>query len=147
MFLSVDSRETIELARTECIELLARTHIGRVALSMPDGTPVIRPVNYVFDQASQSVVFRTALGSKLHALLHARQAAFEIDSLDHESQTGWSVILVGLPEPVTNPAERRRLESEAVEPWAAGKKPHWVRIRATVLSGRRIVKAAGAVPQ
>ena len=55
---------------------------------MGNGPPVIRPVNYVFDQPSQSVVFRTALGSKFHALLKSADSAFEIDGVDEASRTG-----------------------------------------------------------
>ena len=35
-----------------------------------------------FDPRSQSVVFRTAEGTKLHGLLSAKQAAFETDGIE-----------------------------------------------------------------
>jgi hypothetical protein len=50
-----------------------------------EGPRAIRPVNYVFDERSQSVVFRTALGSKFYALLSAAHAAFEVDGIDEGS--------------------------------------------------------------
>lgn len=127
----------LELARPECLELLAQTSFGRLAVNGSRG-PVIRPVNYVFDESSQSVVFRTALGSKFHALLKAAKAAFEIDGTDQDGRTGWSVIVVGVTEEVTNPAETRRLNATGLEPWGPGTKAHWVRIRANTVSGRRI---------
>jgi nitroimidazol reductase NimA-like FMN-containing flavoprotein (pyridoxamine 5'-phosphate oxidase superfamily) len=61
--------EMIHLSREECLELLAVHRFGRLAVVMSNGAPVIRPINYVFDRSSQSVVFRTARGSKLHAVL------------------------------------------------------------------------------
>ncbi|MGZ4274694.1 MAG: pyridoxamine 5'-phosphate oxidase family protein [Solirubrobacteraceae bacterium] len=131
----------LTLARTECLELLAQTGFGRLAVNGSRG-PVIRPVNYVFDESSQSVVFRTARGSKFHALLRATKAAFEIDGTDEEGRTGWSVIVVGVTEEVTNPAETRRLDATGLEPWGPGVKAHWVRIRANTVSGRRIVAGA-----
>ena len=76
-----------ELSREECLQLLAENGVGRLAVSGKDA-PVIRPVNYAFDQPSQSVVFRTAPGSKFHALLRAAHAAFEIDGIDESSRTG-----------------------------------------------------------
>ena len=103
---------------------------------------MIRPVNYVFDESSQSVVFRTARGSKLHSLLRAAKAAFEIDGTDEDARCGWSVIVVGVTEEVTNPAETRRLAASGLEPWGPGVKAHWVRIRANTVSGRRIVVGA-----
>ena len=78
-------------------------------------TPVIRSVNYVFDERSQSVVFRTAAGSKFHALLLQANAAFEIDGIDSGSRTGWSVIILGMTEEITNPSEVRRLDRLGLE--------------------------------
>jgi nitroimidazol reductase NimA-like FMN-containing flavoprotein (pyridoxamine 5'-phosphate oxidase superfamily) len=137
--------ELNEIDRAECLRLLTSTGVGRLAVAMRDGTPVIRPITYAFDASSQSVVFRTASGSKLHGLLAARRAAFEIDGLDPESRTGWSVIILGVAEDVTSPAEVRRLEALGLEPWAGGDRPHWIRIRARTVSGRRIVQAGEPV--
>ena len=78
-----------DLSREECLRLLASQTFGRLAVTME--TPVIRPINYAFDERSQSVVFRTAAGSKFHALLLQANAAFEIDGVDAGSRTGWSV--------------------------------------------------------
>ena len=128
-----------ELGREECLELLAQGSFGRVAVSGAAATPSIRPVNYAFDEASQSVVFVTAHGSKLNALLGSGRAAFEIDDVDPATRTGWSVIVVGVAERISNPMETRRLEKLELESWAPGSKPHWVRIRAWTVSGRRIV--------
>jgi nitroimidazol reductase NimA-like FMN-containing flavoprotein (pyridoxamine 5'-phosphate oxidase superfamily) len=112
-----------------------------MAVSPPDWRtpPVIRPVTYVFDRSSQSVVFRTARGSKFTALLLSGQAAFEIDGSDPDAETGWSVVVQGPAEEVTADAERTRLEGLGLHPWAPGERPHWIRLRATVVSGRQIV--------
>jgi uncharacterized protein len=131
--------ETVELSREECLRLLKTQSFGRLAVNLGDGPPVIRPVNYIFDEASQSVVFRTAHGSKFHALLKAAQAAFEVDLVEGGSRTGWSVIIQGVTDEVTNPSEIRRLDRLGLEPWAPGRKAHWVHIRAWTVSGRRIV--------
>jgi uncharacterized protein len=128
----------VELDRDECFRLLASTSVGRVAVNAPGWAPVIRPVNYVFDRSSQSVVFRSARGSKLTALLLSEEAAFEVDGFEPAGQTGWSVIVTGLVEEVANAAELRRFEQLGLRTWAPGDKPHWLRIRSTVVSGRRI---------
>src|SRR5438046_2437632 len=127
-----------ELERDECIELLAVTKFGRLAVSPQDWRtpPVIRPLTYVFDRRSQSIVFRTARGSKFTALLLSGQAAFEIDGIDPASRTGWSVIVQGPVEEIKSAAEEHRLEQLGLQPWAPGEKPHWIRLRATVVSGR-----------
>jgi hypothetical protein len=133
------ARELLELDRPECLRLLATAAVGRIAVSVTEWEhPVIRPVNYVFDTASQSVLIRTAPGSKLHAVLRSARAAFEIDGLDPTGRIGWSVIIVGVSEEITNRAELTRIDGLGLEPWAPGRKGHWVRIRANTVSGRRI---------
>jgi uncharacterized protein len=141
--------ELVDLPRSESLRLLAANQFGRLAVALTEGAPVIRPVNYIFDEPSQSVVFRTTDGSKLHGVLHAGEAAFEIDGVDEGSRTGWSVIIRGVAEEVTNQTEVRRLDALGVTPWAPGRRRHWVRIRARTVTGRRIVHfpKAGIGPQ
>jgi hypothetical protein len=74
----------------------------------------------------------------LHALLHAAQAAFEIDGVGSDGHTAWSVVIVGVTEEVTSLAEIARIEALGLQTWAPGPKPHWLRIRAGTVSGRRI---------
>jgi nitroimidazol reductase NimA-like FMN-containing flavoprotein (pyridoxamine 5'-phosphate oxidase superfamily) len=135
--------EMLELSREECLALLGANSFGRLAVNAGEGAPVVRPVNYLFDERSQSVLFRTAPGSKLHAVLRSTHATFEIDGVDEGARTGWSVIIQGVTEEVTSPGEIRRLDGLGSESWAPGEKPHWVQIRAWTVSGRRI----GAAPE
>jgi nitroimidazol reductase NimA-like FMN-containing flavoprotein (pyridoxamine 5'-phosphate oxidase superfamily) len=126
------------LDREECLRLLTSSRFGRLAVRMHDGTPAIRPVNYVFDHHSQSVVFRTARGSNLHGWLMDGPAAFEIDGVDINTHSGWSVIVSGVSEEVKSPAEIDRLQELGVLPWARDQKPLFVRLRAFTVSGRRL---------
>lgn len=139
--------EMLELDRAECLRLLSEGTVGRIAVDAPHRPqPVIRPVNYVFDEPSQSVLIRSGSGSKLFALLCTVRAAFEIDGIDPVGRVGWSVIIQGFTEEITNPAELRRVEALGLEPWAPGRKGHWIRIRASTVSGRRIVAVADRAP-
>ena len=126
------------LTRSECIKLLYGQGVGRLAVNGDGVAPLVRPVNYVFDANSQSVVFRTAAGSKLHSLRRETHAAFEVDDLDPDTHTGWSVIIVGAIEPLVRPGEIRRAEALGLEPWTPEERENWVRIRAWTVSGRRI---------
>ena len=128
----------VELGREECLGQLARGTVGRVVVLAPGGTPVIRPVNYILDEASQSVVFRCAVGNKLISLLRAARAWFEVDEIDLAGRTGWSVVIAGVTEPVTRPEEVRRIEGLGLESWVAGPEAEWIRIRTRVVTGRRI---------
>ena len=132
--------ELQQIDRAECLRLLSRERFGRVAVSSAGQSPLIRPVNYRFDEPSQAIVFRTASGSKLHALLATRKATFEIDGLDPVSRTGWSVIVRGIVEEVVDPVEVRRVARAPLDPWAPGEKPHVVRIRAWTVTGRRVAE-------
>jgi nitroimidazol reductase NimA-like FMN-containing flavoprotein (pyridoxamine 5'-phosphate oxidase superfamily) len=109
-----------------------------VAVNVEGWAPLIRPVNYVFDPSSQSVVFRSARGSKLTGLMLSAQASFEIDDFDPADRSGWSVIVTGVAEEVTGPTELDRLEQLGLSSVAPGPDPHWIRVHATVVSGRRI---------
>jgi uncharacterized protein len=130
------------LSRPECLTLLAANSFGRVIVTFGrEHRPLIRPVNYVFDGPSQSVVFRTAPGTKLHALLHSRSACFEIDAIDDMARSGWSVIVYGIAETVRDPGDIRRLEACGLDSLALGPRPEWIRVRATTVTGMRISEA------
>jgi len=129
-----------ELTKSECFELLAREHLGRVAI-VDDRGPVVFPVNFVLDR--HMVVFRTDEGTKLGAAIRGGRVAFEVDGADAAAHTGWSVLIRGEAIEVTDPAEVARLRKLPLHPWAPGAKAHYVRILPAVLSGRRI-SAPGA---
>jgi nitroimidazol reductase NimA-like FMN-containing flavoprotein (pyridoxamine 5'-phosphate oxidase superfamily) len=138
---AASAAQLVVLEREECLRLLAESTLGRLAVSPPgwSGPPVLRPVNYAFDPSSRAIVFRSAPGSKFTALLLAGEAAFEIDRVDPGKRSAWSVIAQGFAEEVTRDTEVRRLDALALEPWAPGDKPHWIRIQPTAVSGRRII--------
>ena len=124
-----------ELTKSECFELLAREHLGRVAAS-DDLGPVVFPVNFVLDR--NMVVLRTDEGTKLDAAIKGNRVAFEIDGADPATRTGWSVLVRGEAVEVTGPAELARLRRLPLHPWAPGAKAHYVRILPAAVTGRRI---------
>jgi nitroimidazol reductase NimA-like FMN-containing flavoprotein (pyridoxamine 5'-phosphate oxidase superfamily) len=142
---SPEAAQAVTLSRAECLELLATTHIGRVVVTVgADHRPLIRPVNYLFDQTAQAITFRCAAGTKLHALLRNASACFEIDDHDAEARTGWSVVVYGVSEPVVRPNAILRLERSGLDSLAPGPQPEWFRIRATAVTGMRIHAAPAA---
>ncbi|HET8978893.1 MAG TPA: pyridoxamine 5'-phosphate oxidase family protein [Solirubrobacteraceae bacterium] len=132
----------VELTRAECMALLSEGDFGRVVVSTGGSQiPMIRPVTYRFDAASQSIVFRTVEGSKFHTLVHSGRAGFEIDGHDRDAGSGWSVIVIGTAELITRAAEIDRLARLHFSTWPDGSRLHWVRIRTRTVSGRRLVPA------
>jgi nitroimidazol reductase NimA-like FMN-containing flavoprotein (pyridoxamine 5'-phosphate oxidase superfamily) len=129
-----------ELTKSECFELLAQEHLGRVAV-VDDLGPVVFPVNFVLDR--HMVIFRTDTGTKLDAACRGSRVAFEIDGTDAAAHTGWSVVVRGEAVEVTDPAEVARLRKLPLDPWAPGAKAHYVRILPAALTGRRISAPGG----
>lgn len=124
------------IERPECLRLLAERRVGRLAVVDGD-RPMIFPVNYVM--VGEEVVFRTDEGTKLTASQRA-PVAFEIDHIDEEAETGWSVVVTGRAEEVedVHTEARRRLSEAGVRPWSGGDKAHWVRIVPTSVTGRHL---------
>jgi uncharacterized protein len=129
-----------ELTRSECFALLAREHLGRVAV-VDDRGPIVFPVNFAFDR--HMVVLRTDEGTKLDAAISGSRVAFEIDGADLATRTGWSVVVRGEAVEVTDTAELARLRRLTLDPWAPGAKAHYVRILPAALTGRRISAPEG----
>lgn len=132
------SRRLIELTRDECLQRLRTEHVGRVVVVTPALRPLVRPVDYVFDERSQAVAFRSRRGSKLHALAHAERACFEIDGIDSRPGVAWSVIVTGVVETVTGDGEIERLTRLGLDTRVTGESGAWLRIRTNVVSGRRV---------
>jgi uncharacterized protein len=132
--------ETLPLA--ECLRLVARVPVGRVGFNV-DGEVVILPVNHAVNSNS-NVVFRSAAGSKLTAAADQDTAVFEADDFDATSRTGWSVLVSGRAETVDDDAGVQALEDLGLAPWPnAADRPHWIRIRPTSITGRRIPPGRG----
>jgi len=134
----VDNGQEI-LDEAECVRLLHSGRIGRVVVSLGE-TAAVFPVNYVMLGAD--ILFFTGEGVKLNAALSSAVVTFEVDEIDEKAQTGWSVVASGRAAR-TDGAQRARVEALGLFPWAAGHRPHLVRIRPTFLSGRRILGGSG----
>jgi uncharacterized protein len=124
------------LPEDKCLELLASQTVGRIAVVLDD-QPLIFPVNYILE--ARIVIFRTDPGTKLAWATHGR-VAFEIDSTDLHYREGWSVLVQGIGDEITDAPDAwaESIRARALAPWASGAKDHWVAIAAPVISGRRI---------
>ena len=119
----------------ECRRLLAEDVIGRVAVVI-GATPMILPVNYSVD--GEDIIMRTMPGSRLD--IGQGHAAFEVDSFDRATQSGWSVLFTGELEEVTGyqAKDMERLQALPVQPWAPGDRDLWLRLRPRFVTGRII---------
>ena len=133
----VDENMVEELSEHECLELLGAHSVGRIAV-VRDGQPLIFPVNYVLE--GRTVAFRTDPGTKLSSAVLGR-VAFEIDSTDLLYREGWSVLVQGIGNEITEALDSwsERILARSLVPWAGGEKDHWIAITSPSFTGRRIV--------
>ncbi|MBO9578197.1 MAG: pyridoxamine 5'-phosphate oxidase family protein [Microbacteriaceae bacterium] len=121
------------LTATECWALLRSDTLGRVALAA-GGEIDIFPVNYVVD-ADETIVFRTAPGTKLAELTIRPTVAFEIDGAVRADL--FSVIVKGEARRIEDPAEIAAAAELPLTPWIPTVKEHFIRIVPSWVTGRR----------
>ena len=120
------------LDESECSALLHDGVVGRVAFTRPALT--ILPVTY--DWLDGLIVFKTSPTSSLAALA-GQAVAFEVDDIDAETGTGWSVMVNGVME------EGSAEQAVGITPWAAGSRTAVMVIRPERLSGRVVSRPEG----
>ncbi len=129
------------LDRDESLRLLATAVLGRIAISS-GALPTVLPVNFRFD--GRRILFRTGVGTKLDAATDNVVVAFEVDEVDPATESGWSVVVTGMAREVKDPTELAGLERLPLARWASGYDRRVVSISVDLVSGRRIVRDAGA---
>ena len=133
----VSSDGLVALEVDECLALLEVTEVGRLAFIDGDELTVL-PVNYRLVEGA--IVYRTGFGHVLDTLSTGPRVAFEIDGMDPQTWTGWSVLVRGRAEEVADVAELEQLRESPPRPWAPGTREHYVRILPSHITGRRITR-------
>jgi nitroimidazol reductase NimA-like FMN-containing flavoprotein (pyridoxamine 5'-phosphate oxidase superfamily) len=134
-----DSDDSLErgfeaLGRQECLDLLGSHHVGRIAWQAAD-RPQILPVTYAMSQGS--AYFRTAPDSILAELAQPTSVALEVDELDQQTRSGWSIVLHGRTSAVSEPEALADLWGlDSLVPWAVGNRTLFIRIVPERVSGR-----------
>ncbi|MFF8925882.1 pyridoxamine 5'-phosphate oxidase family protein [Streptomyces longwoodensis] len=126
-----------ELGRHECLRLLATAPIGRIVYTR-QALPAVVPVNFGLD-ADGAVLLRTSTASELARAVDGAVVAFEADAADMDTHSGWSVVVTGRAEVVTDPAEVARLERIGPRSWAPSPEEVFVRIESELVTGRELV--------
>jgi nitroimidazol reductase NimA-like FMN-containing flavoprotein (pyridoxamine 5'-phosphate oxidase superfamily) len=130
------------LTEAECRRLLAEQEVGRVAFAGDGAFPVVLPVNFVID--GDLIAIRTDLGMKSDRI-PLRRVAFEVDAVERWNHSGWSVLVQGYGQDVTDAIGLRYedLRRRGLDAWAPGDKTHWLTIDIHRISGRRITTHMG----
>ena len=130
---------TVEvLEADECWRLLRGVALGRLAVWVDDH-PELFPLNFRTDK--QTIVFRTAPGTKLSAALEGKPVALEADHIQGRTNVAWSVVVKGRAAEVEQTEEFRTDVAQLLFPWSPGTKDHFVRITPDAITGRRFTIA------
>jgi nitroimidazol reductase NimA-like FMN-containing flavoprotein (pyridoxamine 5'-phosphate oxidase superfamily) len=134
--MEVDRNGLEVLDREECLRLLDRATLGRVAVTTA-ALPTVLPVNFRLAD-DHRIVFRTGEGTKLAAATRNAVVAFEVDDIDPVDHTGWSVVVTGVARPVVDHDDQAALNDLGIARWAPGPDGHLVEVSLDLVSGRRI---------
>jgi nitroimidazol reductase NimA-like FMN-containing flavoprotein (pyridoxamine 5'-phosphate oxidase superfamily) len=125
--------EIINLSESECWELVGATTVGR--LGFADGEEVqIIPVNYQLDD---QLTIRTSSKGILSRLPGGPRIAFQVD-YHGSSGAGWSVLMHGELNVITDDEAQNLHHRSRVLPWAGGERDLLLRFDADDIAGRRV---------
>ncbi|MDO8382184.1 MAG: pyridoxamine 5'-phosphate oxidase family protein [Microbacterium sp.] len=119
------------LGAQECWDRLRTQQLGRLVTHVGHVLDIF-PVNYVVDD--ETIVFRTAEGSKLFELTVNDEVLFEVD--DHSGTDAWSVVVRGHAHRLTVSDEVHAADELPLRPWIPTLKYNYVRVTPASLTGR-----------
>lgn len=123
------------LSDRECWDRLSEQQLGRLVTRVGDVMDVF-PVNYTVD--GESLVFRTAEGSKLTEVTINDEVLFEVD--EYTATDDWSIVVRGSAHRLDDADEVAAADRLPLDPWIPTVKYNYVRIRPASLSGREFVR-------
>jgi nitroimidazol reductase NimA-like FMN-containing flavoprotein (pyridoxamine 5'-phosphate oxidase superfamily) len=134
--MDLDRNGLVILDREECYRLLDGQALGRIAI-MSGTLPAIVPVNFLRD--GDRILVRTVAGTKLEAALRGSVVAFEVDGIDVTSHSGWSVMVTGAADVITDTEDLAAVQRLPHPHWAPRAGDHVVALTTELVSGRRIL--------
>ncbi len=125
----------VDLPPEVCSALIDEAVLGRLGVVV-EGRPVVFPVAHVI--IDDDIIFPTNRGTKMHAALEWPWVGFEVDAVEGAWESGWSVMVSGRAEEVTDPDVIRRAVAKRTSPWRTGTEVLWIRVVPMTITGRRI---------
>jgi nitroimidazol reductase NimA-like FMN-containing flavoprotein (pyridoxamine 5'-phosphate oxidase superfamily) len=135
----------LELDDDVCVARLRSHSVGRIAF-LAVGGPHLFPVNYRFVERAEPhwILIRTRHGSELGDL-PSGEVAFEIDSIDPVSHTGWSVVALGTLHHLDEGDVAPLRDHFDPEPWVPDRN-EWLVVKCSSITGRQLVSEGGEWP-
>jgi hypothetical protein len=136
-----DARLLEALPREESLRLLGTASFGRVVFTHL-ALPAIRPVNHIVEGGT--IIIRTHLGAAITSAVDGigTVVAYEADMIDPQEHTGWSVIVIGKANRLTQAGEIARYR-ELLQPWVTGSMDDVITITAEMVDGFRLARGHG----
>jgi nitroimidazol reductase NimA-like FMN-containing flavoprotein (pyridoxamine 5'-phosphate oxidase superfamily) len=123
----------VVLAEYDCWGLLVDEDIARIAWASPDGVAIV-PVNYLV--ADGALWFRTQPYTALARQCAGGRVAAEVDHVDRQTASAWSVVVIGTAEPVLGAGIPPRVVD--LDIWPPGPRNLFIRVVPIEVTGRRI---------
>jgi uncharacterized protein len=135
VMMDYDEDIIVELSQEECWAALCAEEFGRLAYLLGDEVNLV-PLNYTVD--GDTLLFRTAEGSKLLGIVMHPDVVFEIDTYDEDSAQ--SVIVRGKAR-LLEEDEAHRADTTPLRPWLPTLKYNVVEIEPVATTGRKFALA------
>ena len=96
-----------DLDKKECLELLQKNYVGRVAYTASDRAEIV-PITYFYDPEHHAITSYSGMGSKITAMRDHKEVSFQVDEI--ESLDHWkSVLLHGEYEELSGLSAKQQL--------------------------------------
>lgn len=125
----------VDIPPADAVRLLSSQEVGRLVYTRR-ALPAVTPVNYAL--RDRAIWIWTASTSSLAQAVRGAVVAFEVDEIDREARSGWSVVVLGVAELVVGSHEIELAGRFGPQPWVAGRREHLIRIPLTSVTGRRL---------
>lgn len=116
----MDTSETplpVTLTEAEAVALLGSGRVGRLVYTRR-ALPAVTPVNYALRDGA--IWIWTASASPMAQAVRGTVVAFEVDEFDMAGRSGWSVTVLGSPNPSSTPPRSNGLWSSGPSPGCPG---------------------------
>jgi uncharacterized protein len=101
-----------ELTRAECVDVLQRAHVGRLACAR-DSQPYVVPISFYFDGDDTCLYSFSTVGQKIHWMRDNPKVCLEVD--DIVDRFNWTtVVLSGLYEELRDASAAARVKRRAL---------------------------------
>jgi len=135
MVVRVQGVRIVRLGREECLALLAKTPLGRVAVTL-GALPVVRAVRFAVIE--EGVVFKVGTTSSLRRSVPNAVVAFHADHFDEASREGWNVLVQGIGQEITQSRKIAALAKLPIPSWQSPAQDRFLMVPCQVVSGELI---------